>query len=192
MPRLAAFNPCEGRSAERKPARIAVVGRDVVRTPPRCEAHRHLSAKPSGRTAGDVLQCSTDELRAGCASHIPHATGKTWPRTASAVWTVRCPAACSWRAVQLEGHRVGPKPTSLRRMKVQGVEAAAVRALRGGQPSCAAASRAETSDTIGLCHEQSSLRRRKERGKRGCAQFVSSGQSRTEADEPAAQEGARG
>ena len=112
------LTPATCRSAERKPARIAVVGRDVVRTPPRCEAHRHLSAKPSGRTAGDVLQCSTDELRAGCASHIPHATGKTWPRTASAVWTVRCPAACSWRAVQLEGHRVGPKPTSLRRMKV--------------------------------------------------------------------------
>ena len=64
--------------------------------------------------------------------------------------------------------------------------------MRGGKPSCAAASRAETSGTIGLCHEQSSLRRRKERGQRGCAQFVSSGQSRTEADEPAAQEGARG
>ena len=39
-----------------------------------------------------------------------------------------------------------------------------MRPVRGGKPSCAAASRVETSVTVGLCPEQSSLRRRKERG----------------------------
>ena len=106
------------------------------------------------------------------------------------MWTLRCATACSGRPVQLEGYCVGPKPTSLRRRNVQGGEAAAVRALRGGEPSCAAAPRAETSGTVGLRPEQSSLRRRKEREGRGCAQFLSP--AGPEAVEPAAQEGARG
>ena len=122
--------------------------------PPRCGAHRHLSAKPSGRTVGDVSQHSTDQLRAGRASFISRATGIEWPRAASAVWTLRCATACSGRPVQLEGYCVGPKPTSLRRRNVQGGEAAAVRALRGSEPSCAAAPRAETSGTVGLRPEE--------------------------------------
>ena len=76
-------------------------------------------------------------------------------------------------------------------MKVQGVEAMTVRALCGGRPSCATASRAETSGTVGLRPEPTSLRRRKERGRRGCAQFLSR-RVRPEADEPAALQGARG
>ena len=65
-----------------------------------------------------------------------------------------------------------------------------MRALRGGEPSCAAASQAETSGTVGPRPEQSSLRRRNELEGRGCALFLSP--VGHEADEPAAQEGARG
>ena len=135
------------------------------------------------------------------------------------MWTLRCGTACSWRAVQLEGHCVGPKPTSLRRRKMLGGEAAAVRAVRGGKPSCAAASRVEASVTVGLCPEQSSLRRRKERGgaRLRAVPFVGSGPKPTslrrkergasssgsatifghswalrETEKPAAQKGARG
>jgi len=74
--------------------------------------------------------------------------------------------------------------------RCKGGEAAAVRALRGGEPSCAAASQAETSGTVGSRPEQSSLRRRNELEGRGCALFLSP--VGHEADEPAAQEGARG
>ena len=49
-------------SAERKPAPSSI--HDVVRTPPRCD---NPLAEPSEPTASDLLQYSSEELRAGYA-----------------------------------------------------------------------------------------------------------------------------